>query len=316
MGFLGVSIIVSHLNSARTITKCICSLLNQDYPVELTKIIVVDGGSTDGSIELVKRFNAPNLTLLEAPGSSEAEGQMIGVLNSTSEIIMFTNSDVYVPRDWIRRHVAWIQQGYDLVGGKVLWGGDEFTFSWNMFPPKYPQFIQMPGIGLGFSNCSTTKTMLQKVGGLKNLASHQDTEFSFRVVRHGGRMILDPIIEVYHDHPFGSLMGSMKRAYGYGKNHVIVMRAVYGRIVIGSGYPAMIRIGIPVAEEIVLATKSYFLYRAKGEQHGIRIGLWRFIFLALISKGMGGMIGALAGTVGRDVSMASITNLHTQRFSQ
>jgi succinoglycan biosynthesis protein ExoA len=304
-----VSVIVSYVNSARTIGRCLDRLLAQDYPNYC--IAVVDGGSVDGSVEIAKTRENSRLSFDLVAGCSESEGQSFGVSLTDSEVVMFTNSDIYVPIDWISRHVAWLQQGYDLVGGRVFWGGDKFAFTWNMPKPKSPRFVQEQGIGLGFSNCSITRTMLEGVGGLSDMKSQHDTEFAFRVVRSGGKMVLDPEIEVYHDHPFRSFKGSFTRSYGYAVNHLLVMRAVYGRIVTGSGSPTMLPIGSLFKEWTGLAgIAAYKENKEKAQEVGIRVGLLEFLFIRLFSTKLGQMAGVFVGAVKRQVAFRSVIDLH------
>jgi succinoglycan biosynthesis protein ExoA len=304
-----VSVVVSYVNSVRTIGKCLDRLLAQDYPNY--RVVVVDGGSVDGSAEVARAIENPRLSFNVFAGCSESEGQTFGASLTDSEVVMFTNSDIYVPRDWISRHLAWLQRGYDLVGGKVFWGGDKFAFTWNMPKPKSPRFVQEQGLGLGFSNCSIRRAMLEGVGGLSDMKSQHDTEFAFRVVRSGGKMVLDPEIEVYHDHPFKSFKGSFTRSYGYAVNHLLVMRAVYGRIVTGSGSPTMLPIGSLLREWTAVAgIAAYKENRSKALAAGIRVSLPEFLFIRLFSTKLGQMVGVFVGAVKRKVAFRSVIDLH------
>jgi glycosyltransferase involved in cell wall biosynthesis len=309
-----VSVILSFLNSAGTIKECLLCLLRQDYPSDLFEVVVVDGGSTDGSSavceELERRFD--NLRVIPKPGCTEAEGQTAGIGSSTGEVIMFTNSDVYVPKDWIRRHLRWLDSGFDLVGGRVFWGGDKYSFTWNMPSSARPEREQQPGMGLGFSNCSVLRSTLTSLGGLPTLRSHHDTEFALRVVRGGGRLILDPEIEVYHDHPLRSFTGSFRRSYGYARNHVIVSRSVYGRPVPGSSRITRRFLGSVIKEwTLVNPVRVYKEYYPKARQHAIKVGLLEFIFIRLLSTKLGQELGILRGAVVADAGASSINDLHS-----
>jgi glycosyltransferase involved in cell wall biosynthesis len=285
--------------------------LSQDYPHELTRIIIVDAGSTDGSIEIVQQFKNTSLVQFVLKESTEAEGQMFGVRNSESEVVMFTNSDIYVPTSWISQHVARLRSGYHLVGGRVFWGGDKFSFTWNTPAPKGLQFVQQQGMGLGFSNCSVWRDVIVGSGGIRNLVSQQDTDFAFRVVRGGGKMMLDPAIEVYHDHPLKSFKACFNRSYAYARNHVLVMRVSYGRIVIGSGHPAMLSIGSLTRE--VLAVNGVRVYsqdEGRAIRENIRVTLLEFLFIRQFSTLLAKMLGSFVGAIKRGVSMYSIGNIH------
>jgi glycosyltransferase involved in cell wall biosynthesis len=312
-----VAVIVSHVNSARTIGRCLQQILDQNYPSNLLHVIVVDGGSTDGSIEVVKQMEPKGVRQILSPGCSEVEGHNIGIRASESDVIMFTNSDIYVPVDWVNKHVEWLAKGYDLVGGRVFWGGDKFAFAWNMPVQKSPKFVQQEGLGLGFSNCSFKRDLFVRVGGLRNLRSQHDTEFAFRVIRMGGRMVLDPEIEVYHDHPFKSFKLSFMRSFGYTLNHVIVMRMSYGRIVSGSGSPALVPVSTLLKEWfLVNGIKVYRELYPKGFKLSIKVGLLEFLLIRAISRELGQLIGAVVGAIQLRVTLHSISDLHGQTESR
>ncbi len=308
-----VSVIVSFLNSARTIENCLFNVMHQDYPRDSFDVVVVDGGSRDDSAEICKRLESrfKNLRLIVLPGCSESEGQIAAIAASKGEVIMFTNSDIYVPRSWIRMHVHWLEEGFDLVGGRVFWGGDKFAFTWNVPSPDGPQYEQQPGMGLGFSNCSVRRDDLIAVGGLAKLQSQHDSEFALRMVKQGRRLILDPAIEVYHDHPLRSLGGSFRRSYGYARNHVIVSRNSYGRPIPGSSQTAR-RFLLSAIKEGALIN-SLLVYKElypKAKQHDITVGFFEFTFIRLLSAKLGQAFGILAGTMVPRASTSLIRDLH------
>src|SRR5216683_3974512 len=166
-------------------------------------------------------------------------------------------------------------------------------------------------MALGFSNCSVRLSTLQRAGGLPNLQSQHDTEFALRVVKGGGRLVLDPRIEVYHDHPLRSLSGSFRRSYGYARNHVIVSRNVYGRPVPGSSRITR-RFLISTIREWTLVNplRVYRESYPKAKQHAISVGLLEFIFIRLLSTRLGQDFGILRGGTMRDVAASSIKDAH------
>ena len=313
LDFPTVSVIVSHLNSARTIRQCLLSISRQYYPGSRFEIVVVDAGSTDGSIQIVQDLKIPNLKLLIVRGCTEPEGHNIGIRESTGEILMFTNSDVYVERDWVRRHLARLEEGYDLVGGRVFWGGDKFTFSWNMPKPNKPLHVQQVGMGLGFCNCSTRRKFIISMGGLLEISSQHDTEFAFRVTSAGKKMVLDPDIVVYHDHPLKSLKASFRRALGYSYNHAVVMRSFYGRLVCGSGSSSMITPSYVLKELLSInGISAYFELYPEAAKRNIRINLVEFIVIRILGSKLGAFAGVLSGSAIRDVSYSKIPDLHNR----
>ncbi len=51
-----ISIIIPTLNSAKTLKGCLESIAIQDYPKDRIEIIIADGGSIDGTIELIEKI--------------------------------------------------------------------------------------------------------------------------------------------------------------------------------------------------------------------------------------------------------------------
>ncbi len=214
------SVVVSELNSASTIRNCVESLLAQDYPAALFTVILVDAGSTDGTLDILRQLHHRNLLVMLETGCSESEGQRLGAVASSTDLIFFTNSDDFVPPDWIRRHVMWHMQGYDIVGGSTFQSGDAVSFSRNVRTNGYPRRFPTSGAGFGFGNFSVRNQMLKECGGVRSLPSQQDAEFVQRALEHGASAIIDPRIEVEHDHPLGTLKQSFLRSYGYSRNHL------------------------------------------------------------------------------------------------
>jgi glycosyltransferase involved in cell wall biosynthesis len=92
-----ISIVTPSFNQGRFLERTLRSILDQDYPN--LEYVVMDGGSTDGSVEIIRRY-APRL----AYWVSEKDGGQYDAINkgfahTTGEIMTWLNSDdIYVPR--------------------------------------------------------------------------------------------------------------------------------------------------------------------------------------------------------------------------
>lgn len=88
--FPKISIITPTLNQGKFIKKTIDSVLEQGYPNY--EYVVVDGGSTDGTIEILKSYGSAIKWISEKDGG-QADAINKGIKLSTGEIIGFINSD-------------------------------------------------------------------------------------------------------------------------------------------------------------------------------------------------------------------------------
>lgn len=311
-----VTIVISHLNSIRTIGQCLAALAAQTYDHGRYEIVVVDAGSTDGSIEVVRELRLPNLRLIVDVGCSEPAGQNIGAERSKGDLIFFTNSDIYTPPDWITRHVGWHRKGYDLVGGRYIWGGDKFAYAWNAPHWGRPDHRMAPGRGVGFGNCSMSRDLYRRCGGIRDLESHQDIDFMLRAEREGARLVVDPDLVVYHDHPFGSLRGSFLRSYGYTFNHLTVIGSFYRQLGGDSRSPfdSPTALAAELLKEVLGLTgvRAYRDSRAIAEPRGLRIGLIEFLYLRYSARELGYFLGVLRGLLAnaRRPGEVAVRDLH------
>jgi len=89
-----LSIITVNLNNANGLRKTIKSVVEQTYTD--FEYIVIDGGSTDGSIEIIKEY-ADNITWwVSEPDSGIYNAMNKGILKSKGEFLLFLNSGDYL----------------------------------------------------------------------------------------------------------------------------------------------------------------------------------------------------------------------------
>ena len=92
-----VSVLIDTYNHERFIEQAITSVLEQDFPTSEREIIVVDDGSTDGTPEIVRKFQ-PRVRLLRKPNGGQASAFNIGIPECTGGIVTFLDGD-----DWWAR---------------------------------------------------------------------------------------------------------------------------------------------------------------------------------------------------------------------
>lgn len=91
-----ISIVTVNFNGVKYLEACILSVLNQNYPD--LEYIVIDGGSTDGSVDVIKKYESKLSYWVSEKDNGQYEAVQKGFDKSTGEIMAWINSDdLYVP---------------------------------------------------------------------------------------------------------------------------------------------------------------------------------------------------------------------------
>ncbi len=131
MSWPTVSIIVLNYNGKHHLEDCFASLLALDYPQERLQILLVDNGSADGSIELV-RSQFPRVVIVQnGENLGFSGGNNRGAETANGEYIVFLNNDMRVEPGFVTGLLEAIESDPDAVcaGAKILnWDRSQFDF--------------------------------------------------------------------------------------------------------------------------------------------------------------------------------------------
>lgn len=246
-----VSMILAVRNEERHITRTLDAVRLQDWPREALEIWVVDGDSQDRTRELVQRVadRDPRVRLLDNPARHVAQGLNIGLAAAHGDVIIRVDGHCRIVPEHVQRCVAELSAGHaECVGGPVRALGDTPL-------AKSIALAMSTPFGVGGASFrwardrrevehlpfgAWRREVFEWIGGFDEaLVRNQDDEFSDRLRRAGGRILMLPeLLAEYYSR--GTLTGLWKQYHGYGYWKVRVIRK-------RGGWPSSPRHLVPAA---------------------------------------------------------------------
>ncbi len=114
-----VDVVILTKNSEETLRKCLDSIYNN---VPVNRLIVVDGHSTDKTLEIVRKFDKKyhNVVILSEKGTRGMARQKALALVET-DWFMFVDSDVILCNDWFKKAKRLIKPDVGAIWGVEVW---------------------------------------------------------------------------------------------------------------------------------------------------------------------------------------------------
>jgi len=228
-----VSVIVPVLNAEGTIGDLLDSLMRVDYRKDKLEIILVDGGSTDRTQEIIRSYPV-KLIVEKKKGLNIARNT--GVRNSHGEIILFTDSDCVVPKDWIRQIVKnFMDKEIGCVGGSASRYGEDFLSRYadeSVMPVlrrfkkrKVLENVKPPMNYPAGCNMAFRRDVFNRVGEFNEEIHYgfDEDELVERACKAGYKLVLDPKAIVRHKHR-SDLKRLLRQTFFYGRGGALIFR--------------------------------------------------------------------------------------------
>lgn len=222
-----VSVVVPMLDEIDAIGECLDAFARQSYPLDHLEILVVDGGSSDGSRELVleRAATEPWIRLVENPDRRASAAFNRGTEAATGEVICLFSAHGVPDADYVRASVdALAQTGADGVGGRYLHEGFDpvsnaiglaMVSPVGMASPH--RFARVRKDVDTISHPAYLAESVRRVGRFdEGLQRNSDYELNHRMLDQGMRLVFDPgVRSIYR--PRRSLGALARQFWWYGR---------------------------------------------------------------------------------------------------
>ena len=98
-----ISLISTVLNEAHSLPALLDSIAAQTRSPD--EVIICDGGSTDGTLELLRAERRFPVRVIERPGSNISQGRNAAIAEASGEVIASTDAGVRLDHQWLEKLV-------------------------------------------------------------------------------------------------------------------------------------------------------------------------------------------------------------------
>lgn len=200
-----ISVVVPAYNSEKTIKKCLDSLFSQSFnkPYE---VVVVDDGSKDKTAEIVKEY--PKVKYVFQKNAGPAAARNKGWKSASGEVVVFTDSDCVLDKNWLKEMVGPID-GKEVmaVGGVYDKSANEKSLLANLIGEEIKYRYSKMGKytdAHGSYSLAVKKDVLKELNGFNEfypVATAEDFDLCYRITGLGYKIFLNNKAKLAHHHP-------------------------------------------------------------------------------------------------------------------
>jgi glycosyltransferase involved in cell wall biosynthesis len=197
-----VAVVIPCFNAERTLAETLNSVIGQEGVAE---IVVVDDGSTDGSLEIARGFE-PGIRVLSGPNRGASTARNRGVAETSSEWVLFLDADDLLEPGTVEARLAAVEAAQGRGGADVVicdWRelhddggsrerGDERTLDWRAMRAD-AELATATHAWATTSAILYRRSVVEGIGGFRpDLPVIQDARFLFDAAFVGARFIHAP----------------------------------------------------------------------------------------------------------------------------
>lgn len=209
------SFIIPTLNEEVIIQDTIKSI-QKYYPKNSTyEIIIVDNGSTDGTIEVAKQFG---VIILSNHSGTIALSRNIGARKAKGTIFVFLDADVHLTLAWQKEFLSTIKSLSCIP--RTITGSRCEVEDKNNWLSKYwfKRLAQEKSNYMNSGHLITTRFLFEKINGFnENLETAEDYDFSKRALESGAIIINNPNLVAVHTRYPKTIKAFIQRERWHGK---------------------------------------------------------------------------------------------------
>lgn len=205
-----ITIVTPSLNQASFLEKTIISIHKQNYPN--LEHILIDGGSDDGSLDIIRRYEAVLDYWHSEPDRGQWDAINRGAAKATGRYMTWINSDDILLPGALKAVGSFLRENHDtdIVYGNMVEIDENDTVTKRIYTVDFDIRDFLFEINIIFNQPSTfwSTELFSKLGGVKEIPYSMDFDLFYRMYRTGAKYHrLEKFLAGFRVHP-ASLTGS------------------------------------------------------------------------------------------------------------
>lgn len=220
-----VTVVTVVYNGKKTLETTILSVLTQSY--ENIEYIIIDGGSTDGTLQIIKKYEDRIAYWVSEPDRGISDAFNKGIVCSTGDMVGIINADDWMSPDQVEQGVrALLNTNADFVFGDLLFYDDQGMAVYQIKGDKeYSKVIHNNMPDLCHPSVLARRDAYDRFGLFDTIYHYaMDYEWFLRLHTQGGRGIYAKTITAHM-----RLAGASDRSYYHALKEVRDISIKYGK---------------------------------------------------------------------------------------
>ena len=227
---LELSVVMPTYNRVKIVERTLTSLCAQSVGRDQVELLVIDDGSTDGAMELLRHFKSKcpfDLRLFTQDHQLAGTARNVGIREARSECVLLLDNDLEVKPDFLSRHMEFHRRYPEVtvgVLGRVITGDTGM----NLLDPDDRQIQPCgttpegdPVVDVGCfksGNVSLKREFLLKAGMFTpGMPCLQDLDVAFSLDRQGLTLLYAADAEALHLQPLDTVEKVIRSGLKYGR---------------------------------------------------------------------------------------------------
>lgn len=195
---LNISLVIPVFNESRTLRRLITTIIDQT--LQPAEIILVDGGSTDNTVQLIKELTGHDkrFRCIEAGRAMPGKARNIGAAAAVNPWLVFTDAGIRLEPNWLE---SLVKKAMDDPSVSIVYGN--FSPELNNFFEKCAMISYVPPLRPGairtksIVTCLLKKEVWEKAGGFPDFRASEDLIFMENAEKAGYSFVYAPEAMVY-----------------------------------------------------------------------------------------------------------------------